>query len=335
MTTYFRTRHRRVHVVTNDQGGAVSRMEYVPYTSVARQRKCEAIRKSVFQKKKQTGEVWFEEKAPGSTENHAPKYNSQEMDKESGLYFFNARHYDPEIARFVTADTVVDGEASIKGWNRYMYVGGNPIRYKDPTGNAAVLKRDARVDGSGGVLANSIPLISPGHSLIAYKSGGKQKVVQYGDAGVRIKEKSGIGPYEIKKVGLKDKLVERAVKNTMKSKTFIAKSYNALSNNCNDFTEAVFNEYKNLYVSGKKNKYVKKFKKNYIKQQRTLLKEQGDTKALKKLNRSIKKGKFKFTGEQLESFQEKAEGALEKHLEKYESSSGKEIKKYQDYTKYE
>jgi len=47
----------------------------------------------------------------------------------------NARHYDPEIARFVTADTVTDGPETIKGWNRYMYVGGNPIMHKDPTGH--------------------------------------------------------------------------------------------------------------------------------------------------------------------------------------------------------
>ena len=70
----------------------------------------------------------------GDTKN-APKYNSQELDKESGYYFYNARHYDPEIGRFVTADTVIDGELSTQGWNRFSYVHNNPIRYKDPTGH--------------------------------------------------------------------------------------------------------------------------------------------------------------------------------------------------------
>jgi RHS repeat-associated protein len=57
------------------------------------------------------------------------------LDKESGYYFYNARHYDPEIARFVTADTVIDGELSTQGWNRFAYVHNNPIIYKDPTGH--------------------------------------------------------------------------------------------------------------------------------------------------------------------------------------------------------
>ncbi|EPG66320.1 RHS repeat-associated core domain protein [Leptospira wolffii serovar Khorat str. Khorat-H2] len=65
----------------------------------------------------------------------APKYNSQELDRETNFYFYNARYYDPQIARFTSADTVIDGARSTQGWNRFSYVAGNPIRYKDPTGH--------------------------------------------------------------------------------------------------------------------------------------------------------------------------------------------------------
>ena len=109
-----------VKVVTDDNGIAITRTEYLPF-----------------------GETWFQEDKPGHEGQNTPKYNSQELDKESGYYFYNARHYDPEIARFVTADTVIDGENSTQGWNRYAYVHNNPIRYKDPTGhNIVVLKAE-------------------------------------------------------------------------------------------------------------------------------------------------------------------------------------------------
>lgn len=83
----------------------------------------------------------------------APKYNSQELDPESKLYYYNARYYDPQIARFTSADTVLDGGAfSTQAWNRYMYVHGNPIRYKDPTGHIRFWERlnsDRFLDSDG------------------------------------------------------------------------------------------------------------------------------------------------------------------------------------------
>jgi len=80
------------------------------------------------------GETWFQE---GDEENN-PKYNSQELDKETGFYFYNARHYDPAIARFVTADSVIPRENDTQSWNRFSYCSGNPIIYKDPSGHEGV-----------------------------------------------------------------------------------------------------------------------------------------------------------------------------------------------------
>ena len=113
-----------VKIVTDSVGKVVSRTEYYPY-----------------------GEEWFSESSRynqtasghSMTTDIAPKYNGQELDQESDFYYFNARHYDPQLARFVTADTVIDGNNAYSSWNRYMYVRGNPIKYKDPTGHKIVV----------------------------------------------------------------------------------------------------------------------------------------------------------------------------------------------------
>jgi RHS repeat-associated protein len=51
-----------------------------------------------------------------------------------GLYFYNARYYDPALGRFVQADTIVPSPGDPQALNRYSYCLGNPVRYRDPTG---------------------------------------------------------------------------------------------------------------------------------------------------------------------------------------------------------
>lgn len=60
------------------------------------------------------------------------QYTGQENDYDTGLFYYNARYYDPDLCRFIQADTVLDG------LNRYTYCHNNPVRYTDPTGNDGV-----------------------------------------------------------------------------------------------------------------------------------------------------------------------------------------------------
>jgi RHS repeat-associated protein len=64
------------------------------------------------------------------------KYTGQTLDNESGLYYYNARYYDPALGRFITADSIAD-TGGPNGLNRYMYTRGNPILYNDPSGHDA------------------------------------------------------------------------------------------------------------------------------------------------------------------------------------------------------
>lgn len=63
------------------------------------------------------------------------KFTGQEYDAETSLYHYGARMYDPQTGRFLTPDTILPGGGKSQGFNRYMYVFGNPISYTDPTGH--------------------------------------------------------------------------------------------------------------------------------------------------------------------------------------------------------
>ncbi len=63
------------------------------------------------------------------------RYTGQTLDTETGLYYYGARYYDPEIARFIQADTVVPDPGSSQAYNRYAYVYNNPLKFSDPTGH--------------------------------------------------------------------------------------------------------------------------------------------------------------------------------------------------------
>jgi RHS repeat-associated protein len=51
-----------------------------------------------------------------------------------GLYFYNARYYDPAIGRFISPDTIIPSPANPQSFNRYSYCLNNPLKYTDPSG---------------------------------------------------------------------------------------------------------------------------------------------------------------------------------------------------------
>ncbi|WP_246839182.1 RHS repeat-associated core domain-containing protein [Leptospira wolffii] len=65
------------------------------------------------------------------------KFTGQIEDKETGLYYYKARYYDPLIGRFLQPDSVMDPGNPV-GMDQYMYTEGNPVRYTDPSGHSIV-----------------------------------------------------------------------------------------------------------------------------------------------------------------------------------------------------
>ena len=63
------------------------------------------------------------------------RYTSQQLNEDTGLYFYKSRYYDPELARFTQADTIVPSANTSQALNRYSYAFNNPLKFTDPSGN--------------------------------------------------------------------------------------------------------------------------------------------------------------------------------------------------------
>jgi RHS repeat-associated protein len=71
----------------------------------------------------------------GSGTGYRLRFPGQLADTETGLHDNGMRTYDPTLGRYLEADPIgLDG-----GLNRFAYVGGNPLKYVDPTGENPAL----------------------------------------------------------------------------------------------------------------------------------------------------------------------------------------------------
>jgi len=62
-------------------------------------------------------------------------FTGEQRDAETGDYYLRARYYSPALTRFLSRDTYSGTLTDPLSQNRYLYVGGNPIRYTDPSGH--------------------------------------------------------------------------------------------------------------------------------------------------------------------------------------------------------
>ncbi len=98
-----------LNVFTNSSGTEVQRLTYLPY-----------------------GEAHTNS---GSVDFHQYRYTDQEQDPETGLYFYQARYYNPVLGRFISPDSLVPEPGNPQSLNRYSYVANNPLNLIDPTGH--------------------------------------------------------------------------------------------------------------------------------------------------------------------------------------------------------
>ena len=65
-------------------------------------------------------------------------YTGGIYDEETGLYYLNARYYDPELGRFLSQDTYRGMPEESDQWHLYAYCANNPINYVDPSGHKVI-----------------------------------------------------------------------------------------------------------------------------------------------------------------------------------------------------
>ena len=105
---------------------------------------------------------------PSANDTNPFRYCGEYYDVETGTIYLRARYYDPTTGRFTQQDAWAYFDASDPlGLNLYTYCLNNPILYRDPNGNIAVVTAVILVDG--GALISGI--IDAGIQL--YHNGGK------------------------------------------------------------------------------------------------------------------------------------------------------------------
>lgn len=91
---------------------------------------------------------------------HNPtRYRGYYYDTETGLYYLNARYYNPEWRRFISPDAAeyIDPETP-NGLNLYAYCYNDPVDYADPSGHSVLLLITGLISSAliGGVISGGI-----------------------------------------------------------------------------------------------------------------------------------------------------------------------------------
>jgi len=172
---FFHTNHiNSTTIQTDANGGEICRVEYLPFGEIHRI----------------TGRDIFRQKFTGN-----------ELDYETGLYYFKSRYYDPSIGRFISADDRLGGALDRHDvFNRYAYVLNNPVSEFDPEGHSlvdfmrtfktvmlgvafgvAIVAGVALTVGTGGMAASgvSIGLSVLGGILLGFGMGGAGYMVSH------------------------------------------------------------------------------------------------------------------------------------------------------------
>ncbi len=119
------------------------------------------------------------------------RYRGYVYDVDTGLYYLQSRYYNPEMGRFINADSYVSTGQGIIGNNMFAYCNNNPVCNIDPTGEFAISLTTISI-----ILGAVIGAIAGGviaHELSEGSSAGENATINNTIAGVVIGGVVGAG----------------------------------------------------------------------------------------------------------------------------------------------
>ena len=99
--------------------------------------------------------------ADGILEKNPFRYRGYYYDSETGWYYLQSRYYDPEVKRFINADSVdlmTTDCTNIMQYNLFIYCNGNPINGYDPSGHFDIIEILDLLNGEDNVAAEGYGL---------------------------------------------------------------------------------------------------------------------------------------------------------------------------------
>jgi RHS repeat-associated protein len=105
-------------------------------------------------------------------------YRGEQYDSDLGLYYLRARYYNPVTGRFLSRDPY-EGEPQIPATlHKYLYVGGNPVMFYDPTGFEAAEEDAVKISLTPGLLNLGEDVVIKGELTVA-SDGTATVVIDY------------------------------------------------------------------------------------------------------------------------------------------------------------